>query len=152
MRKAQRRALLNDKPPIAAVGGVVYRRAEDGSVDLLLIRKRGGYWTLPKGKLKPGETDADALLREVAEETGLAGEVLEKVRTVKYTTPRRRPPQRKVVSYYLFRAEDGATRPGDAEGIAEVRWVALPDTLKCIQRRRVRRVVRAAAQMLREER
>jgi 8-oxo-dGTP pyrophosphatase MutT (NUDIX family) len=46
-------------PPIVAVGGVVYRRDKRGQVRLLLIKKRNGFWTLPKGRVKPGE-DATA--------------------------------------------------------------------------------------------
>ena len=42
--------------PIAAVGGVVYRRRA-GEPELLLIKKHRGFWTLPKGRIKPGETE-----------------------------------------------------------------------------------------------
>src|SRR5262249_14158942 len=47
----------------------------------LLITRRpdqvvlGGFWELPGGKLEPGETIHECLLREFAEEVGLAGEV-----------------------------------------------------------------------------
>ncbi|MEN9938726.1 MAG: hypothetical protein RLZZ387_5305 [Chloroflexota bacterium] len=149
--KAQRRAVCSDQDPIIAVGGVVYRRREDGRIDLLLIRKRDGYWTLPKGKVKPGEAEPDALVREVAEETGLAGEVETTVRTVSYITPRRKPARRKVVTYYLFRAVDGTPQPCAVEGIVEARWVSLRGSLQRVRRRRVRRVVRLAMDLLRGE-
>ena len=38
---------------------------------VLLVRKRGGRWTLPGGKLERGESAADAAVRELLEETGL---------------------------------------------------------------------------------
>jgi 8-oxo-dGTP diphosphatase len=56
------------------VGAVV----TDGHGRLLLI-KRGhepgaGLWSLPGGRIEPGETDAEALVREMLEETGLTVE------------------------------------------------------------------------------
>jgi len=38
---------------------------------VLLVRKQGGRWTLPGGKLERGESAADAAVRELLEETGL---------------------------------------------------------------------------------
>ena len=48
------------------------RRRDGGPVEVALIH-RPAYddWTLPKGKLNPGETHEEAALREVKEETGL---------------------------------------------------------------------------------
>ena len=59
-------------PMIRCVGAIVY----DASGRLLLI-KRGrepgrGLWSLPGGRVEPGETDAQAVARELLEETGLS--------------------------------------------------------------------------------
>lgn len=44
---------------------------------ILLVRKPSSRWNLPGGKVEPGETRADAAVRELQEETGLdADEVL----------------------------------------------------------------------------
>src|SRR5271168_365189 len=56
---------------IPCVGAVITDR--DGR---LLLIKRGhapgaGLWSLPGGRIEPGETDAEALVREMREETGL---------------------------------------------------------------------------------
>src|SRR5580693_7928125 len=59
---------------IPCVGAVI----NDDQGRLLLI-KRGhepgaGLWSIPGGRIEPGETDAEALVREMREETGLAVE------------------------------------------------------------------------------
>ena len=54
-----------------AAGGVVVRRRGDTVEVLLVHRPRYDDWTLPKGKVDPGETDEQAARREVLEETGL---------------------------------------------------------------------------------
>lgn len=41
----------------------------------LLLNYRKGYWDLPKGKLEAGETNLDAAIRELKEETGLTAEI-----------------------------------------------------------------------------
>jgi 8-oxo-dGTP pyrophosphatase MutT (NUDIX family) len=57
---------------VLAAGGVVWRRGPDGTVEVVLVhRPRYDDWSLPKGKLDPGETDEQAALREVQEETTL---------------------------------------------------------------------------------
>lgn len=57
--------------PIRCVGGIVH----DEQRRLLLVRRRNepgaGRWSVPGGRVEPGETDAEALVREMAEETGL---------------------------------------------------------------------------------
>jgi len=56
--------------PIKAAGGLLWRRTPEALKILLVNRSRYGDWTLPKGKLKPGESWLEAALREVKEETG----------------------------------------------------------------------------------
>jgi 8-oxo-dGTP diphosphatase len=139
--------LLASEPPIAAVGGVVYRR-QAGQPQLLLIRKRHGFWTLPKGRVKVGETEQDALVREVREETGIGGDVEQMVQQVCYTIQKAGRPRRKTVTYYVMRADEGAIRPGTAEGIEIVRWFPIQAALRRIRRKRIRAVARAAQALL----
>lgn len=59
---------------VAAVGAI----AIDAGRILLIRRGHApslGLWSVPGGQVEPGESDADAVRREVAEETGLDGEV-----------------------------------------------------------------------------
>lgn len=129
---------------IQAVGAVVYRLTEQDQLEVLLIRKRGGSWTLPKGRLKSGEDPEAGLLREVAEETGLTGDVGELIARAEYRILKAGKMRRKIVSYYLLRATGGELRPDAGEGIEHVRWVSAPQVFQRIGRSRIRAVVRAA--------
>jgi 8-oxo-dGTP pyrophosphatase MutT (NUDIX family) len=138
---------LMAQPPIVAVGGVVYRQMV-GHPELLLIKKQFGFWTLPKGRVKPGENERDALVREVREETGIYGAVESVVGQVRYIVYKADRPCLKVVTYYVMRAEDGALCPDPAEQIQYVRWFPLQTALRRIRRARVRAVARAARALL----
>jgi len=86
-----------------SAGGLVID--EHGSV--LLIRARDlrnqPVWTLPKGTLMPGETSADAALREVLEETGYRCELVRQLDSVTYWFQRNGERIKKNVVWYLMR-------------------------------------------------
>ena len=56
---------------------VPFRVAEDGRIEILLIRRNDQPWGIPKGNVDPGRTLRDTALNEAAEEAGLHGELLE---------------------------------------------------------------------------
>lgn len=144
-------SLIHHKP-IHAVGAIAYRYDARDRLQILLIKKRQGFWTLPKGKVYPTEDDTSALQRELYEETGLTGIVEEPVAQVMYITPRRRLPRRKIVTYYLVQvAPDAIAVPGGHPGerIARVRWVTLAAALQRVKRKRIRDIIAAARKVLR---
>lgn len=104
---------------VHAAGGVPWRRRDDGELEVLLVhRPRYGDWTFPKGKVQPGETDEQAALREVAEETGLRCELGPELAATAYTDQKLRSKQ---VRYW-------AMRPVACDAVAqhevdEVEWL-----------------------------
>jgi ADP-ribose pyrophosphatase YjhB (NUDIX family) len=93
----------------------------------LLLIKRGhepglGLWSIPGGRIEPGETDAEALVREVLEETGLAVEPGPLIGRV-----RRQGPGDDVIdiSDYAATVIGGTLRPGD--DAADARWADVAD-------------------------
>jgi 8-oxo-dGTP pyrophosphatase MutT (NUDIX family) len=101
---------------------------------LAAIRPRGkpeGVWALPKGNIDPGETPAETAVREVHEETGIEGRLMEKLGDVRYVYTRRGGERIfKIVSFFLLRA--GRGRIGEIDEsmrieVAEARWLPLED-------------------------
>ena len=116
-----------------SAGGVLVKRIK-GRPHLAAIRPQGrpeGLWALPKGNLDPGESPAETAVREVWEETGVRGRLVEKLGDVKYTYTRRSGDRVfKVVSFYLLTA--GRGRIGEIEErmrieVADARWLPLDE-------------------------
>ena len=105
---------------VRAAGGVVTRESADGSVEVLVVhRPRYDDWSLPKGKLDPGESFEDAAVREVEEETAVRPRLGQELATIRYTDRHGRP---KVVRYWQMTvATTGAFTPNDE--VDEIRWV-----------------------------
>ncbi|NUO97081.1 MAG: NUDIX domain-containing protein [Nonomuraea sp.] len=104
---------------VNCVGAIIF----DAS-DRLLLVQRGhppgeGLWSVPGGRLEPGETDAAGLRREVLEETGLRVEVGRLAGTVERPGP---GGVTYVIRDYLATVTEGVPVAGD--DAADVRWCA----------------------------
>src|SRR5947199_9169585 len=101
------------------------------------IRPRGRdkVWALPKGRIDEGETAAETAMREVREETGVEGRLVEKLGDIRYVytaTWDERKDERifKVVSFFLLRAGRGRIGKIDEAmrvEVAEARWLPLAE-------------------------
>jgi 8-oxo-dGTP diphosphatase len=119
---------------IEAAGGVVVR---DGRV-ALVHRPRYDDWTLPKGKLDPGESFEEAGVREVEEETGVRARLVRELPATNYDVSGRP----KIVRYWLMEVDsDGPFAANDETD--ELRWVPLDEALRLLTYDRDRDVLRA---------
>jgi len=92
--------------------------------------KPDGTWALPKGLVDPGETPAEAAIREGFEETGVAGRLVTKLGDVRYVYTWEGERVFKIVSFFLARAgrgRIGELPPGMEVEVAEARWLPLAD-------------------------
>ncbi len=55
---------------------------------VLLVKRPEGVWALPGGKVEPGETTAQAAVREVLEETGIVAEAHDALGVFEITSPK----------------------------------------------------------------
>jgi 8-oxo-dGTP diphosphatase len=124
-------------PEVHAAGGVVLDRS--GRV-VLVHRPRYDDWTLPKGKLYPGESFEEAALREVEEETGLRCRLVRELPATEYPDAKGR---HKLVRYWLMEVE---SEPGFVPGreVDEVRRLSPQEALGLLTYDRDRDVLRAA--------
>jgi 8-oxo-dGTP diphosphatase len=109
-------------PDIRAAGGIVHRRAGDATEVLVVHRPRYEDWSLPKGKVDPGETLEQTALREVEEETGVRAKLGPHVGKNEY---RDRHGRSKRVDWYLMEPIDGDFEPNDE--VDEIRWVPVDE-------------------------
>lgn len=107
-----------------SAGGVIYRIDGD-IVHVALIATSGGTrWGLPKGHVLVDEPPPHAARREIEEETGLRGEVLQPLETIEYWFRAGRTRIHKFVELYLVRYQHGEVVPQEAE-VDDARWFDL---------------------------
>src|SRR5207253_4060505 len=120
-----------------SAGGVLVRRLK-GRWVVAAIRpagKKPGLWALPKGNIGPGEDPRETALREVHEETGAHGRLVEKLGDVRYTYTWAGERIFKIVSFFLLRYTSGRLGdlpPETAHEVDEVHWLPLEEAPKLL--------------------
>jgi 8-oxo-dGTP diphosphatase len=132
------------EPVVRAAGGVVRRRDDNGTYRLAVVhRPKYNDWSLPKGKVDQGESDEQAALREVEEETGLRCKLGPEIGTTLYRDAKGRPKQ---VRYWRMEPRDTGEppefRPNDE--IDELRWCSAADAGKLLSYDHDRKLVAEA--------
>jgi 8-oxo-dGTP pyrophosphatase MutT (NUDIX family) len=111
-----------------SAGGVVVRNFR-GRPFVAVVRVREDVLALPKGHPEPGESAAEAAAREVREETGVEGRLVEKLGDIRYWYWREGERVLKIVSFFLFRYRSGSVRNHDDEVLA-AEWIPLEEAPK----------------------
>jgi 8-oxo-dGTP diphosphatase len=124
---------------VLAAGGVVRRSGDRGDEIAVVHRPRYDDWSLPKGKLEPGESAKAAALREVEEETGLRCRLGPELSPTRYRDRHGRPKQ---VRYWIMEAIDDAGFVANDE-VDELRWCSPRDAAALLTYPHDRRLVEA---------
>jgi len=127
---------VNRHHTIQAAGGVVWRvgSGQNGAqIEVAIIhRPRYDDWSIPKGKLAPGESEIEGALREVFEETGCRVQLGRSLGEIRYLKKSGGQTREKVVHYWAMRATGGTFSP--SREVDELRWMDLDEARDLVTR------------------
>jgi 8-oxo-dGTP pyrophosphatase MutT (NUDIX family) len=137
---------------ISAGGVVIDTSLPSLPVAIIARYNRGGRleWCLPKGHPEGAETNEEAAVREIEEETGIAGHILAPLGSVDYWFTVTNYRVHKTVHHFLLRATGGElTIENDPDHEAvDVAWVPLLDLGKRLSFPNERRIADLAREVL----
>ena len=132
------------EPEVRAAGGLVWRRADDEGLEVVVIhRPRYDDWSFPKGKVERGESDEDAAVREVEEETTIRARLGAELPSAFYRDGKGRS---KIVRYWAMEPESGEPTP--CTEADEVRWMRLDEAAGLLTYDRDRALLNALEEAL----
>ena len=117
---------------VHAAGGVLWRRREaDGRIEVAIVhRPKYDDWSLPKGKLEPGEPVLSGALREIREETGFSAVPGRTLGVSRYRVLDSGRDVAKTVQWWAMRAGDGEFVPSAEVDV--LRWLPLRNALTTV--------------------
>jgi 8-oxo-dGTP diphosphatase len=123
---------------VLAAGAVLWRPGDDPAIPEVAIIHRPRYddWSLPKGKVDPGETEPVTAVREVSEETGYTAHLGRRLAAVSYPIDQ----GIKKVRYWSARAIGGEFTPNDE--VDELKWLPASQAVKTLGYPHDRKVLR----------
>lgn len=133
-----------------SAGGVIYRWNNSVPEIAVIIHSQGKIKSLPKGEIGENETPEETAIREVREETGLTGKIIEKIDNINYWFYSKEDNAKvhKYVHYFLMEFVEGDINDHDWE-VEEVVWVPIDRAGEVLSFKNEREVVSAASEKIR---
>lgn len=141
------------KPPtlknLVSSGGVLFRKSDEVFEVALVSIRDSRVWSLPKGIIEKDEDQETTAAREVMEETGLKGEILDRIGQISYWyfLKEKTVKVHKTVHYFLMRYISGSTDDHDDE-VDDASWFPLDDALNRLRYRGEKEIMFKAKQMI----
>ena len=132
-----------------SAGGVIFKKEADTFEVALIAMKNKTVWTLPKGIIDKGEQPEESAVREIKEETGLTGKIIDALGDKSYWfyLKNENAKCRKTVSYFLLQYVAGNI--GDyCWEVDEAKWFALDDAIKQVSYKSDREILEKAKEKL----
>lgn len=133
-------------------GGIVFRRAKDKSVEILLIQDAKDRWTIPKGHIEEGETAQQTAKREIGEEAGLQDvDVLGWLGKIHFRYRRIDKLVLMTTQIYLVRAKGDTDAIKKEEWMNGIKWFKFHDALEAIEYEDIGKLMLLAMKRIRQE-
>ena len=114
------------KIPVERKAGAVIYSIHEGKAHFAMVHDVFGFWTLSKGGVDEGDTDEDAVVREIKDEIGLDIEVVKKLGENEYIASHPEKGKiRKHVVYFLTKGAYGPLSLHSSGGLDESRWFSM---------------------------
>ena len=133
-------------------GGVIFKRKDNSFEVALVSKKKGKIWCLPKGHIEEGESLKETAIREVKEETGLRGDIVNKVDDIIYWYSNKDKKGElikifKRVYFFLLKYVEGETKDHDHE-VENVQWFDIKKARKILTYKTEQDVMKKAEKIL----
>ncbi len=130
-------------------GGIIFRKHNDITEIAMVAVKGGKVWCLPKGLIDKGEVPEKTALREVEEETGLKGRIIEKLGEITYWyyIKEENIKCKKTVHFFLMEYEAGDVSKHDWE-VDNAVWFPIDEALKKARYKGEKEIIEKAREIL----
>jgi len=133
-------------------GGIIFRRDNDGGVEILLFQDSRDRWSIPKGHIEEGETAQETAKREIGEEAGLSEvEVLGWLGKVHFRYRRVDKLVLMTTQVYLVRAMGDTNAIKKEEWMKDIKWFKFQDAIDAIEYEDIGKLMLLAMKRIRQE-
>ena len=135
-----------------SAGGVIYKKSDSTFEIALIAIKDSTVWTLPKGIIDKGEKPEATAVREIEEETGLTGRVIDLLGEKSYWffLKGENVKCRKTVTYFLLKHLEGAIKKHCTE-VDDAIWINIDEAIKQLSYKSDKDIVEKAKEMILKE-